>query len=556
MGIPVTTTKDPDSLPSLVIGDFSAGLISQADYTDTPAGACVDCENVLFKPGRMVKRFGYEVKTALAAVADGVAWFYDSTGTRQMCVWANGNLYSISTSTFAPTLVASSVYTAGNRITWTVLARVLYYSDGVTIRTSGADDSGISKYDPVGSPGSSPMVISAGGVGSIKTPAAKVLTVRAGQLLLGGIKYVGGTTARDCIMWSNVLDPTTILGTNIYRVGDGKGGEINSLVNMSVTDQLSYFDGTFCGMTETVHMIRGALTKSTVEVIQLPAATGVLDGATAAFLPVPKSAQVAFLGADRKAYSTNGVEVVEISEQISDELRDWIIDRNTAVASPIFTGARNQKDHHYVLDVGGGRHYCYDWDLKCWTKYNRWVNGYWVEAKDSHANTITYVADLSTARLVEQNVTTTDDGNPIAPFWTSGWLTPKELDGDYNIIWKWLFLSFKTDSGNVMATVRVKQGQGSSASATFKPQATSGGSGSSLWDNAVWDTSVWSGTVTATVTPYKGKKRLYTQLANGERGKLQGQDAQVTLTPTDDGWFEVLNVNLLHLPTGRRHVAT
>lgn len=554
---PRSLQSDMDaSLLPMTIADFLPGLISETDEGDLPPGASPDCQNVYFKPGRLLGRKGYVSKNAsLPAIADGIASFYDSDGTKHICLWSNGNFYDVNTTSFALTLVQASCYSAGTRITWTILNRVLYFSDGTTITTSGGHQSGIRYYDPVGTPGSAPLLITSGTAGTIETPAAKVLATRSGQLVLGNIKYVGGTYAKDSVLWSNVADPTTIVGTNIYRVGEGQGGEINCIVPMAISSAgFIPTDALFCGLSEFgVFMLKGALSTSTLTSIQLNCAAGVLDGATAKYIPGPGSAFVAFLATDRKVYYTNGYDTDELSKAIRTELREYIEDRYTDLSpvTPKFTSARNEQDHHYILDLGGGRQYIYDWDHKYWTRYNNWVSGYWIESRDANSNPALYVTSHTATSLVQQNSGTTDGGSVIEPYWKTQWLNAG--DADLNKIYKWAYLSFRTDEGNVTLTATVKHGQGSQATATFAPPAAS--SSSDLWDSAIWDSATWSSSVSATQVPYKQKRRLFVQETSGQRSKLQGYDVQLQLSQSVAGWYEVLNLNVLFLPGGRKHVA-
>lgn len=551
-----TTRVDEDEGTEFFeIGDFMAGLISNVDPQDIPIGACADCENVVFKPGRMYARKGRSTKNAsLAAIADGIAWFYDDNRTKNLVVWANGNLYSLNTSTFAATLVASSVYTAGLPVCHTVMFRVLYFSDGATIYTSGGHQSGIRSYDPVLAPGTAPLVITSGSAGAIETPACKVMIARTGQLLLGRIKYVGGTYAKDSVLWSNVADPTTIVGTNIMRVGDGQGGEVNSLAYMAISaDGVDPSDGVFCGLSEKgVYVLRGALTTSTLSAVQLNCTAGVLDGNTVKYIPSKTKARIIFLGSDHRVYSTDGIGCDEISSNIYREIDAYITDRFQSIASPKFGAARNDDDKHYVLDLGGGRHYCYDWLNENWTKFDRWTSGYWTDdAKDTDGNPVLFVTSHTATSIVQQNVGTDDDGYAIAPYWTSGWIRPSK---EKNHSFKRVFCSYKTDTGDVVVTARVKQGTGAYATATFSPPSTSS-SGSALWDAATWDSSVWAGTVVATIIPYAQKRRLFVSHTNGMRSKLQGRDIQITISQNKDGWFEPLSVGITYLTGGRRHAA-
>jgi hypothetical protein len=576
MGKPASIDVESDrALIALPTGDFIAGLVSETDKADLPQGACSDCSNVYFRPGRILKRAGYVVRNTLSASADGVNFFYDSSGAMHIVAWANGNFYEIDSTSYAITLIQAGAYTKGLRVCSAVLARILYFSDGETI-FGGV--SGIRSYDPVGTPGSAPAVITSGGAGTIATPACKVMIARYGALLLGRIKYVGGTYAKDSVMWTNVLDPTTIIGSNIYRVGDGQGGEVNSLQIMSTAKEgIAPDAGVFCGLSQYgCYLLNGALSVSSLTDIQLNVTAGVLDGATVKYLPAEGAAFVVFLATDRKVYATNGVDTIDLSKGIVGEMGDYIAEQYAIAAGsstvPRFTAARDFNNHMYYLDLGG-KIYVYDWNYKYWTKYDGWRSGYWIEGFDRQANPTLYVVDKDSADFIEQSIGTLDDTNAsdvwdtaiwdtngwdgttaVTPLWKGQWLSGG--DGDLNKIFKYGFLSFKTDVGNITLSAQVNHGTGPSATTTYSPTSAAGITGTAdTWDFASWGSGTFDGAGSSAIRPYKQKNRLFVQNVNGTRGKLQGHDVQLTISQSEDGHFEVLNTNILYLPGGRRHIA-
>ena len=85
-----------DAMLALRMTDFSGGLYSESDIIDLPDNASSDCENVITNlPGKLRGRAGSEDKvTGLASKPDGIAYFYDSGGTRRCLYWHSGNTYS------------------------------------------------------------------------------------------------------------------------------------------------------------------------------------------------------------------------------------------------------------------------------------------------------------------------------------------------------------------------------------------------------------------------------------------------------------------------------
>jgi len=545
------------ALDELEISDFTPGLLSDLDPNDIPLGGCRNTENVVFQPGAMLGRRGFSIlNSLLAGVADGIATFYDSDGNLHLVVWADGDFFDVDTITFVATLVRANAYQAGLRVCHADLARILYFSDGETIVDDGMGFSGIRMYDPPTNPADAPLVVSDGSPGTIPTPACKVMIARTGQLLLGDLKYDNTPLyAHDTAIWTNVFAPQTIIGTNIVRVGEGQGGAINCFVFMSVTPDSgdSPYDAVFTGLAEHgVYILKGALTPGTIQAIALNCTAGVLDGATAKYIPIQSgAAMVCFLGTDRRVYATNGLATEDIvTDKISKELDEYLLGRLQLAPTGIFTSARNDRDHHYILDCGGGRFYCYDWMRKCWMKFTRWVSGYWAEAIDINGTPILYVTDQENPRLVQQNAGMFDGGAPITPFWTSGTI---RIGKAINNIFKWLYLRFRTDNGRVLANLRVLQGRGPISQMTF--DNLGGASVAALWGSGIWGSSIWGGSASSQFPALEQKKRIFVNELNGTRSKLQGSDIQITLTTDSAEHFEPLNILILYLPGGRRHVA-
>lgn len=543
-----------DAMLSLRIVDFSGGLNSESDPQDLPLNASPDCQNVkLLKPGRLIGRNGYIVTIgSLAAKGDGVAFFYDANGNRRLALWSNGNIYDITTGTLSS--IATGIYAAGNRIAWTILNGVLYYSDGVTITGSGASASGTRKWDPVAA--TEGAVISSGSTGTIPTPAAKVMTTYAGSIVWANTTY-SGTTYTDGLIFCNVNDPTTVLGTQLTRVGQGQGGAINSCLPFAVSAAgVSPFRALFVGKSQQgIYALQGALGQTTEILVNCP--TGVRDGATAKFVYIPNvGGCIVFLGTDNKVWYTNGVVSGELSSAIRTEISDYIKNQLGLSLTQAFTAVLNYSDFQYVLDLGGSRQYVYDWDKQIWTRYIGWPSGYWTEARDPSGNPTMYVA--SSTNVSQCNIGSTDNGGAIAPYWKTGWLNIG--DPELLKIWKWIYVSYYTDTGALNINATTNQGMGSTASGTMTP-TTYAPTGNVLWDQAQWDVDKWAASGSAAYNPYKSRMRLVvpTTGLDGSPESLRGYDVQVKISedpsqPT--GHFELLGFNLLYLPRGRKRVAS
>lgn len=544
-----------DALRSVALTDFSGMLKSELDILDIPLNAWQDCSNVKLQQGKAVGRDGYVVRATIAAIADGIQFFYDTDGTRRCAVWMSGNLYSLNLYTFALTLIESSTYASGRRVVSCVLNRVIYYSDGDTIRTSGADDSGISYWNP--STGSSGMVISSGTAATIETPAAKAMCAYNGQLVLGNLKYVGGTKAPDTLIWSNVLDVTTIVGTNIFAVGNGQGGAINSITPFRVgAEGIAPFKALFVGKEESCYQLSGALTPSTLSETLITANVGVLDGATVSPVPIVDSGrtvQIIWLASDRQVWATDGISADAISRDIKTELYNWISDRLAASVTQQFSAYLDLANGHYVLDAGGNRHYCFDYKNKGWTKYNGWPSGIFTTGKDASSRDVVYVVDRANARICQVNSGPNDNGSAINPWIKSAAIHAGNPTEDKT--WHWVYGFWATDTSPIKVTAISRMGQGDSAEVTLQPQSVSAGT-FSRFDSAIFDTDVFASGETTGYVPMQNKGRLVVVPSVGPRHLQKGSTIQVKVEQPSDatGRFELFAVFLFYLPGGHvRH---
>ena len=551
-----------DALKFVALTDFSGMLKSELDLLDLPLNAWQDCSNVKLEQGKAVGRDGYIVKATIAAIGDGLRFFYDSDGTRRCAVWMSGNIYNLDLASWALTLIESSTYAAGTRVCSTVLNRVVYYSDGETIRTSGPNDSGVSYWNPA--TGAFGLVVSSGVPASIEAPACKAMTAYNGQLVLGNLKYVGGTRAVDTLIWSDVLDVTTIIGTNIFAVGNGQGGGINSIVPFRIgAEGIAPFKALFVGKELSCYQLSGALTPSTLAETLLTANVGVLDGYTVQPVPLLSSAravQVMWLGSDRQVWMTDGITTDTVTRDIKTELYNWISDRIADDADQEFHAYLDLASGHYVLDAGGNRHYCYDYRSNGWTKYNGWPSGLFTTGKDAASRDITIMLDRSAAslhadtfRICQVNSGTDDNGAAINP-----WIKTAAIhagDPTTSKTWHWVYAFWATDESPIQVTATNNMGRGDYAQVTLQPAEVEAGA-FSRFDSAVFDTDVFAEAETTGYIPMQNKARLVVVPTNGSRYLLTGSTVQAKIEQpaTASGRFELLAVFLFYLPGGHmRH---
>lgn len=558
-----------DGMLALPVFDFTGGLNSEGDPHDLPTKSSPDCENVRFRPGRLIQRDGWIERADLPNDGDGVAFFYDGNGARRLVTWANGNMYLVNDD-FSLTVILSSAYTAGNRITWTTLNKILYWSSNEIWTNSG-----IRYFDPTVTTSDSPKVVSSGAVSSIDTPGCKCLTSYAGSLVLANLKYVAGTLAVHSVIWSNVNDPTTILGTNLFSIGQGFGGEINSIQPFGVSSVgVTPFRSLFLTKSEFgIYLLKGALAPASLEEVLINCPTGCLDGATVQYIPGSQGQGgfMAFLGYDRKVWWTDGINADELSGPIRKELAQAVSDRFSISASAKFTSIRNDTDFLYVIDIGrdgaatpSSVAYAYDWELKVWTRYRRWPTGYWTQARNSNSENVLYC--VTDEHLAQANSGITDGGDgtadattggqAIAPYWTTGWLTAGDID--LYKIWKWIYLNYRTtEGGNCTIAARCKLGTGSVASATVTA-AEAPMTDAARWDVAQWDVATWVLGSSANLNAYKARARLKlaTSGLDDSPESLRGSDCQVQIGTSEKKPWELLGFELFYLPRGRRRVAS
>jgi hypothetical protein len=547
-----------DGMPKIDLGDFIGGLKSDPDPGDLPPNSSPDCENVYAAPGRLLGRLGSIVRNAsLPATADGAYYFNDSNGARRLAVFDNGNLYDMTDHSL--TLVKAGAYTAGHSVCASVLLRKLYFSDGYTITTSGPNKSGVRYWDPVGAPSDAPLLITSGTASTIETPACKAMTSYTGSLVLVNIKYVDGTTANDAVMWSNVLDPTTIVGTNLFRVAAGQGGELNCIEPMGISAAgVTPAKALFVGKSEKgVYLLQGALSSLSETLINAP--VGVLDGASVKFVPGSEgSGVIIFLGTNRQLMWTDGINSDILTRDISKEFAQVISDRLSNSATARFRAVRDWNKFFYILDTGTDAatstavQYVYDWQYKYLTRFRGWPTGVWVEAVDASSQPIMYCANTS---LNQVNIGLQDDTTPIAKYWKTPWIDA----GDPEIwkLWKWLYVAFRTDIGSVTLTATVGQGYGQSGSITLTPSAAAAAASSSdlVWDAGNWDEKNWAAGGSNIQPAYKLGGRIFYTAPDGTTGILGGSDVQIKISDSSVGYFEILKLAVLYLVRGRRRVA-
>lgn len=535
-----------DAYSGVMVGDFSGGRNTEKDIQDLDPNESCDCLNVKFRPGRLLGRGGYValVSAGLPGAGDGTKFFFDAGGNRRQVVWSGGNLYQV---TFGiATLIAAGVYNSGNSVCHTTYSGILYYSDGIIP---------LRRWNPV--TGVEEAVPNSGASGAVPPPAAKVLATYQG-CIVAGATTVGGFFEGDVFRWCNVNDPTTWLALSLQAVGQGTGGEVNSISNMGVSDMgVSPFKALFVGKSlRGVFGFQGAL--GALQEFLIPANVGVLDGKTVQFIPGPDGrAYVVWLGTDRELWFTNGITADKLSGKIRSELAQAILERIQTAANPRFNSVVNTLDYQYVLDIGGGIHFVYDYQLKTWTKYTGWPSGAWTEGVDATGFPAIYVASDTVSQFAQANYGDSDNGSLITFQWKSGLLNAGNAERLKD--WDWLYATFATDQGQLEITVDPGPGTlGSGEPATGILTVPASGESPFILDQSLLDgVDVLTAGNQSTFDLFRKKLRLRVPVAAypGLSEKLRASDVQVTIKQSlVQGHFELLGFKLLYLNRGYKRV--
>jgi hypothetical protein len=544
-----------DALTGLIIGSFDGGLQSDVDPTDLPISASPDCENVRFTSmGSLEGRDGWsivqQVVAAAATRADGCYRFFDSNDDECIVVFIDGNLYDMSNSR-----TKAGVYAAGNAVAATQLNGELVYSDGTTLYAGNT--TGQRYYNPATDVEN--YITPSGAPFSMGPPAFKAATTYQGSILVGNLKFVDNSLHPDSVCSSNVVDKTTYLTAQEHQVGYSEGGKITCLLPFSMsTESITPQRSVFVGKDGTqVYALKGDV--GSLSEVQIRCSVGVLDHRSVAAIPMGDGAAVIFLGTDAQIWATNGVTAAPISDKkIRKELRAWIKKRLTEDATTKFYAARDFAHYMYILNVGGGRHYCFDWDRQQFTRYRGWPDGPMIESRDSSKQPVLYNfskvgSDLKQIRLDD---TSTDNGTNIRPYWKSGYLRGSVGDGGANAgdpstdkLWYWAILDFATDNPDYQIEFTTNRGRGPTCTVQFPKPAEAVISNAAVYDVSDYDDpgAVYSAeSLFGDYTEYRIKKRIKYTAANKRLNILQAQDLQckISLAGEDAGHFEVRTLTL------------
>ena len=548
-----------DTFDTTEIPNFTLGLQSDNDLNDLPIGASGDCQNVMFSDeGEVINRDGWSVLAGIVAAnaqEDGHFVFYDTNNTIREVIFCQGNLYDVSFGTLVRTV--TGVYQSGRNVAAVELDNIgaLLYSDGLTIYGTNPTKTGQRLYIPTsGTPDQ--LLFGSGQVLSQNPPAFNCVVAYSGQVVVGNCVTVDGagnlTYEPHLVRWADVNDPYTYLALSSYAVCPNAFGPIMSLALFGVaTAAVAPTSGIFVGKRKAVFFLSGPT--AYFELTQISCPVGIKDGHTAAYIPAGTGALLAFLGSDLQVWATDGVTAQSmVKKRIRKELRTYLTSQLAINLNQRFYAYRDYNNFQYILDVGGGRQYAYDWDHTCWTRYSGWPSGAVVETQNSLGQDQLNIAHILNGELTLSQLATgtTDNGAPINPYWTSGYLRGVEgQDGSNNgddlkeKLWYWCNVKFATDSGQLMLTFTANQGQGYASSYTVPIEVQTGGLAVAIYDESYYDECYYADDALVDVPNYEKNFRI----PKANQQIFNAKDLQIKVQNiANSGVFRVLSMTLKH----------
>lgn len=580
-----------DSLDELNIPGLDGGLISDAEVA--PVNACTDCSNVFFSggTGSTESRLGFEwqipqasqiarVKGPVGGAAGGIV-FEDIEGNERHVAFYGGYLQ------MRGTVFPGGVGALSNAYDYTVgsvacasIGGLLYFSDGVTIWTApDGSKSGVKVFDPMALTVAVLTKSTLPLMGDI--PAAFAMCVYEGQLILGGLRNIDGSLARDEVAWSNVADPSAFLGTNRRKVGGSDGGDIVSLAPFTTsTESFAPIASVFVGKNKAVYALRGPT--SAWEEVRISCNTGVLDPKTVAAIQYQGSAKVVFLGLDRHPYATNGVTADPIARgKVFKELSAQIDSVLAVNGAQRFYSALDFKNNLWMLYVGDYKWYGFDWLYGRWTKFNGLPAGIGFSTVEGKRHTLYIYGEHATSSGVNfaRMYTTTLDGvggtgtpgtpgldgqinlapQPINPYWVSHFLLGSTDDNGLNVgsqdktkLWYFCLLKYATNYGALKLEFTADDID--AVTQTYTIPAPSADSGAK-YDTAVYDAAVYATEVSG--ANRRALFRIPRVSASGAKSIFQAVAIKVKISlaaTTPQAVFKLVHLTLSHTQRGSSFV--
>lgn len=363
MVAPIKTALD-DGLLQLQNMDLSGGLVTNIGAFALSANQTPDALNCYWTSGDLEgqgylkSRGGYSLVSTLANTSDRLFRFFDVNNIPHLMLWSGGNLYDCRTGT--PSLITSSVYTAGSLIGVTVLNNKLYWcTPGVPLRY----------YDGT----TEAAVPNSGGTGVVPPPSASYLTVYNGQIVACQ-PVVSAVTYQGSIMWSDVNDPTTWFGANILQLGSNDGGAIQWALPLGIP---ALIIGKSQGSSNlNLFLLTGALSVSGLNQSPISCPVAALDPYSACVIPSKQGlSTIMFLASDYHFWQTNGVECWMASRNILPTTQAYIQGSLLANANQRFFSYYYTNQQYYICSVGQQTHFIFRPENLAWWLFQGWPSG-------------------------------------------------------------------------------------------------------------------------------------------------------------------------------------
>lgn len=481
-----------DSRTGLLLKDFSGGLITDVGGLSLQANQTPDSQNVFAWEGNLLFAGGYGEFCPLDGPADGAYVYYDLSRVRHMVVWRNGNIYD--TVSGAEVVIASAVYTPGERIARAQLNGILYWS---TLTAPLRQWNGVTEM----------LVPNSGTTGTVAPPACSFLIAFNGALVAVSV-VVAGVPNLGAFMWCQVNDPTTWLGVNTQVVGSNDGSIAQFAVSLGVaqvgvTPTKQFLVGKSSG---NMFLYTGALGSLVEQQVSCP--TGCLSGDSAVYIPTTDGfGAVMFLGSDGQFYLCNGVQAPVASKGIKTLVVALV---NAALAtnpSHRFSAVYNSRWQYYLIDMGNNYQLAYKWDANpdggAWWLFKGWPPGYYMSAPGTTGVFSVYVAssDPDNLGVFELALDNEDfNGTPLSDvgvYWTSAYIhggKPERLK-----LFQDLTLFFYNSGVRYKCTVYGMPNSNAvtptSRPLSFNTPAVGAitQSGGPVWNQAYWNQAYWGG---------------------------------------------------------------
>jgi hypothetical protein len=545
-----------DDLSALPIGSFDGGLNTVTNPLRLKSNESPFLQNVsLTETGRLLGRDGSTTLAGAPGQNDAIISFWNSAGNRCQVTWSNGDIYD--TTNGAYNLLTAAVYTSSptTLIGKFVLKGILYWSDGIIYRY----------YDPTTA--TEAAVIQTTGAGLLNTIGFTCAIVYTGFPVVGNTT-ANGTYEPDNYRWPDLLDPTSWPAVNAQAVGENFGGHVSALTGLGVADAgvAPYSAILALKSIEGCFLYTGALGQQTEAIIPVPG--GILDPETLQL--IERSGRGAddgtvrtyatWLSNDRQLWWADGINSGRYSDNIRNVLQDAIVTALTANPDQRFTSVNATLARQYLLDMGNGQQYVFQYDLGVWTFYQGLPSGFWAAGYDSNGLPAVYCAARTLTTLVQVLIPgqALDDTNIIQMYYFSPFLHMNSED-----VWKrihWLYLTFVTDVGQVESAVISGFGQDTpGATYNFVPDST-------VPNLFVLDESLLDGPDVLAGINQNSNLRTFEQYVQTMvpipaghyddpdiQEMCQGKNFQVQLAQTQkSGHFEILSYQLDYEPRGRK----